>query len=268
MATRWNRLAVLVLFGLAIAVHAAAQEADLTEEQMKEFLLKADVIKSKHTSKGVTSPYRLTLSDGNITHDAAFKSVDESRSKMQFADGRVEVNFVDSYKYDLAAYELAKLLGLGHMMPVTVLRKWNGKTGALAWWLPVEMDEESRLRNKVQPPDPDAWNKQMYRMRIFTELVYDTDRNLGNVLIGKDWKLYMIDFTRAFRHYSDLRTPQNLRRCDKQLLEQLRTLKAEQLAEVTKGLLSKVEVSAVMKRRDKIVTLFEQLAQKSADVIY
>ncbi len=268
MLTRWSRLAALAVFVLAVVISAAAQEADLTEGQMQEFLLKAEVIKSKRTSKGVTAPYRLTLSDGKITHDAAFQSVDQSLPRMQFADGRVELNFVDSYKYDQAAYELAKLLGLGHMMPVTVVRKWNGRTGALTWWLPVAMDEEARLKKKIQPPDPDAWNKQMFRMRVFSELVYDTDRNLGNVLITKDWKLYMIDFTRAFRHFSDLRMPQNLVRCDKQLLEKLRTLDADNLAAVTKGVLSKGEVSAVMKRRDKIVALFEQLVQKSADVIY
>jgi len=37
-------------------------------------------------------------------------------------------------------------------------------------------------------------------MRVFSQLVYDTDRNLGNVLISEDWHLWMIDFTRAFRN--------------------------------------------------------------------
>jgi hypothetical protein len=27
----------------------------------------------------------------------------------------------------------------------------------------------------------------MYRVRVFDELVYDTDTNLSNVLIGEDW---------------------------------------------------------------------------------
>jgi hypothetical protein len=268
MLTRFHRLTALVAFVLAIAFNAAAQEPEMNEEQMKEFLLKAEVVKSKRTSKGITAPYRLTLSDGTVTHDAAFQAVNKSLPRMQFSDGRVEMNFIDSYKYDMAAYELAKLVGLQDMMPVTVLRKWNGQTGALTWWLPVVMDEEGRLNSKVQPPDPEAWNKQMYKMRVFSELVYDTDRNLGNVLITKEWKLYMIDFTRAFRLYAELRTPKDLVKCDKQLLEKLRALKAEDLTEATKGILSKGEVGAVMKRRDKIVALFDDLATKSADILY
>ena len=60
-------------------------------------------------------------------------------------------------------------------------------------------DEGQRLKQHAEPPDAEAWNQQMHRMRVFTALVADTDRNLGNVLISADWKLWMIDFTRAFR---------------------------------------------------------------------
>jgi hypothetical protein len=60
------------------------------------------------------------------------------------------------------------------------------------------MEEGERLKKKLPVPNPEPWNQQMYRMRVFTQLVADTDRNVGNVLIGTDWKLWMIDFTRAF----------------------------------------------------------------------
>jgi hypothetical protein len=268
MPTRFHRLVAVVAFVLAISFGAVAQEPDFNEDQMKDFLLKAEVVKSKRTSKGITAPYRLTLSDGKVTHDASFQPVNQTLPKMQYADGRVELNFVDSYKYNMAAYEVARLVGLVDMMPVTVVRKWDGKTGTITWWLTVEMDEESRLKNKIQPPDPDAWNKQMYKMRVFSQLVYDTDRNLGNVLISKDWKLYMIDFTRAFRLYGELQNTKDLIKCDKQLLEKLRALKHEDLAEATKGLLSKGEVGAVLKRRDKLVSLFDDMAKKSAEILY
>jgi hypothetical protein len=59
------------------------------------------------------------------------------------------------------------------------------------------MDEVERHKQKLVAPDPDAWNKQMYyKGRVFDELVYDTDANLTNVLIGEDWKIWRIDFTR------------------------------------------------------------------------
>ena len=81
------------------------------------------------------------------------------------------------------------------MMPVTVHRNWNGKDGTITWWIDDAFDESTRLKEKRQPPNPLAWNYQMYKMRVFAALVGDSDRNLGNVLITNDWKLWMIDFT-------------------------------------------------------------------------
>lgn len=121
-------LAVVVdLFCACLAT--ASEERTLTKEEMKQFLLNAKVVDSKHTGKGVTSPWRLTLSDGTVTHDAGFQAIDEHKTKMEFADGTVEMNFVDSYKYNVAAYVLAELLGLEDLLPVYVERKWNGQPG-------------------------------------------------------------------------------------------------------------------------------------------
>jgi hypothetical protein len=106
-------------------------EPTLTVDQMKAFLLNAEIVASRGTPKGITSPYRLTLKDGTLTHEAGFQAIDERSSRRDFADGTVELNFVDSYHYDIAACELATLLGLGEMMPVTVERTWQGKIGAL-----------------------------------------------------------------------------------------------------------------------------------------
>jgi len=250
------------------AVAPPSKEPSLAEEQMKQFLLKARVIKSKQTSKGVTAPFRLTLTDGTITHDGEYQTIEESKNFMRLEDGSTEINFRDSYHYNIAAYELAKLLGLGDMMPVTVERKWNGKVGSLEWWLPTQMDEAERLKRKVTPPDVEAWNHQMYKMRVFAQLVYDTDRNLTNVLIGDDWKLYMIDFSRAFRLQNDVKDVKDLVQCDRQLLEKLRQLNEAEVEEKTKGQLRKAEVKAVMARRDKIVAVFQQLiAQKGESAV-
>ncbi len=266
MNSRIRMIAASLLLIFAMPAFAPArQEPQLTEDQMRQFLLTAKVTHSSFASKGVTGVLRLTLSDGKITHDAAFQSIDEFKQRFEAMDGSVEYNFHDSYKYDIAAYELAKLLGQGDMMPVTVARKYEGKEGALSWWLPVMLDEASRLSKKITPPDVEAWNRQMHKMRVFTELVYDTDRNLGNVLISADWHLWMIDFSRAFRLYHDLRNPKNLERCDRQLLENLRRLDVKQVTENTGKYLTKGEIQGVMARRDKIVKLFEQLIAKKGE---
>lgn len=267
-AARCPALVIGLLLGLSslgLAASDQAADSNLTKEQITNFLLTAKVIKSHDSSTGITHPLRLTLSDGTITHDASFQSVDEHKGLEQFASGRMEMNFVDSYKYNIAAYTLAQLLGLDDMVPVYVQRKWAGRTGSLSWWLPVKMDEEQRLKKKIDVPDMDAWNKQMYRVRVFDQLVYDTDANLTNVLIGEDWKVYRVDFTRAFRGYKTLLRPDDLVRCDRQLLAKLKALDRAQVLAQTKGFLSKGEVDAVMARRDKIVQHFEQLIAKQGE---
>ena len=263
-------LAALALFclsvaGFVVASDSPSTEPKLTEEQERDFLLHAKVIKSKQSSKGVTSPWRLTLSDGTLTHDAVFQPVDERKNSMSFGNGRTELNFKDSYHFNIAGYELAKLLGMDDMVPMYVERKWNGSSGSIGWWLPIKMDEGERTKQHIQAPDPDGWNKQMYKIRVLDQLVYDTDPNLTNVLITADWKIWRIDFTRAFRLYKDLREPGDLVMCDRKLLDRLRKLDEDELAENTKKQLTKGELKAVIARRDKIVERFDKLVAEKGE---
>jgi hypothetical protein len=266
----WLGLAVLGCTLLPWIVRADDDTTQLSKEQIKQFLETAKVIKSKGSGKGITHPWRLTLTDGTITHDASFQAIDEHKPQMKFETGATELNFVDSWKYNVAGYEIADLIGLGDVVPVYVQRKWEGKTGSLSWWLPVMMDEAERVEKKIQPPDPDTWNNQMYRIRVLDELIYDTDPNLTNILIGKDWTIWRIDFTRAFRHSKDIRAPKNLEKCDRKLLAKLKDLKAEDVSARTKGYLNKDEVDTLMARRDKIVARFEQMAAQKgeSEVLY
>ena len=174
---------------------------------------------------------------------------------MQFSSGKTELDFVDSYKYNIAAYALAELIGMDDMVPVYVERKWQGNPGSLSWWLPVKMDEGERLDQKIDVPDPDAWNKQMYKIRVLDELIYDADPNLSNVQIGNDWKIYRVDFSLAFRQDKNLQNPEDLVRCDRKLFEKLKALDGNELQQKTKGYLTKGEVQAVMARRDKVSKL-------------
>jgi hypothetical protein len=267
---RCSGLAFVLIFLLAPGLCVGANEQNLSKEQIEHFLLTAKVINSRHSKKGITDTWRLTLSDGPVTHDASFQVIDEHKTEMTMADGRRELLFVDSYKYNIAAYRLAELLGLDDIVPTYVERKWEGQTGSLSWWLAVQMDEAERIKRKIPPPDDDAWNKQMYKIRVLDELVYDTDPNLTNVLISPDWKIYRIDFTRAFRLAKNLRGPKNLVRCDRTLFNKLKALDKNELATRTKGYLTKDEVGAVMARRDKIVTYFQKLIADSSenDVLY
>jgi hypothetical protein len=251
-----------------------APAAELSVEQIRTFLKDAKVIRSGNTSKGVTAPKKLTLSDGNITHDAVFQAIDDHQTVANLGGGgrqaSTELNFVDSYRYNIAAYELAVLLGLGHMMPVYVERRWNGQVGSISWFVPTLMDESERLKKKIQPPNPTDWNNQMYRMRVFSSLVRDTDRNLTNVLITHQWKLMMIDFSRGFRLQEELLHQKDLGKIDRQLLEKLEALTKEDVSRTTKDYLTKRELDAMLVRRDLLVAHFKKLIaeQGEAKVLY
>jgi len=261
-----RRLTVAALLCLICpSIVRAADEPTFTKEQIKNFLLTAKIVKSQQSSKGITNPWRLTLTDGAVTHDASFQSVDQHEAVKQLASGS-EVGFVDSYKYNIAAYELAEMLGVDDMLPVYVERSWKGTRGSLSWWLPVKMDEVERHKQNLTAPDADAWNNQMYKIRVFDQLIYDTDANLTNVLIGEDWKIYRVDFSRAFRRHKDLKNPkENLVRCDRKLLEKLKALDAKEVAEKTKNYLDKDNVKALMARRDKIVEYFQKLIAEKGE---
>jgi hypothetical protein len=258
-----------ILLTVAVLTQAVPPTAPaLSREDMAKFLTTAKVVGHHDIDRGVTHPVRLTLSDGTITHEAAFTLVDEHKEVMQLDSGRTELNFVDSYKYTLAAYGIAEILAVDDMMPVTVPFQWDQHKGALSWWLDVKMDEGERMKKKLEAPDLNEWGAQVYRMRIFAALVGDTDRNAGNILIGPDWKLWMIDFTRAFRTWKNLEKPETLTRCDKRLLGRMRILTADGITQHTDNLLTVPEINALLSRRDQIIKRFDDLiAQKGASKV-
>lgn len=241
---------------------APATTPELTVTQIKDFLKNAKVTKVRSTDKGVTAPRRLTLSDGTITHDAVFQAIDDRQTVAHLTGARgpqTELNFVDSYKYNIAAYEIATLLGIENMMPVYVERRWNGQVGSISWFVPTQMDESERLKKKIEPPKPGDWNNQMYRMRVFSSLLRDTDRNLTNVLITPDWKVMMIDFSRAFRLQSELLHVKDLNKIDRKLLAKIEALSRDDIKNVADDFVTKAELDALFGRRDLLVAHFKKL---------
>ena len=206
------RRALLIVFASCAAYVCAAEMPKLTLVEQEEFLKKAKVEKTKAARGGITGSLQATLSDGKITHDAHIQFIDESKSRFEGTRG-VEINFRDSFKFNVAGYRLAKLLDL-HMIPPSVERMYQGKAAAFTWWVDdVLMDEAGRLKKKLTAPDAEKWNEQMHVVRVFDQLIFNTDRNLGNLLITKDWDIWMIDHTRAFRTSKDLLNPKNLVKC-------------------------------------------------------
>lgn len=270
--SRWILGAALASFAL-VAAWAGPDEPNFTEEQKIDFLQHAKVIASKPEKKGISNASHLTLSDGKVTYDASFQPIDERKAEGPGPNGGIELNFRDYWGNNIAGYRIAKLLGLDDMVPVYTERKWNGTTGAISWRVAnLQFDEADRHNQKIVLPAAvlDGWNKQMYKLRILTQLFYDMDDNLTNVLITKDWKIWRIDFSRAFRLQHDLKDPKDLVQCDRQVLAKLRQLTYDQVFDATKPYLTKDQVKALIARRDKMVAYFDKLvAQKGeSQVLY
>jgi hypothetical protein len=254
-----------------VATTAAQQDVRLAPDQQREFLLSAKVLSARPIGKGITGSLRLTLSDGQVTHDAAFQSIDdrasdEERRQMRRRAG--ELNFVDSYKFNIAAYEIARLLGVDDMMPVTVARRYQGRTGSLTWWVDdVLMDEAEREKSPNQPPSALEFQRRRMRMVVFAELVGDVDRNKGNVLYTKDWRVVMIDFTRAFRLHDDLRQPTTLTSIHRELWQRLQALTLSNLRRAVDIYLTLEESRAVIERQEQLVEHYNRLIRERGEAV-
>ena len=230
----------------------------LSDAQIEEFLLKAKVVKTRSAGKGITGSIQATLSDGTLTHDAHIQTIDERKSQFVGTKG-TEFNFRDSWMFNVAGYRIDRLIGM-NMVPVSVSRRWRSQDAAFTWWLDdVLMDEGDRLKKKIQPPQSAAWNQQMQMVRMFDQLIANVDRNMGNLVITRDWRIWAIDHTRAFRTNTTLATPANVTRVDRAVFERLKTLDRNMVKEATDKYLSQYEIDAVMKRRDAIVARVEML---------
>ena len=245
----------------------------LSDEEMERFLLKAKVGKTKGIKKGVTGSLQATLTDGKITHDAHIQTVDERKQQFVGDKGGVEFDFRDSWEFNIAGYRIDRLIGM-NLVPVSVQRSHGYKPAAFTWWLDdVMMHEEDRLERKKanekdktkeqtqpsEPPDTEKWNQQMQMVRVFDELIGNVDRNLGNLMITNDWRVWPIDHTRAFRTNKQLKTPANVTRADRKVFERMKALDKDTLKKATGKHLSTFQIDAILARRDAIVQRLEGL---------
>ena len=248
---------VFVAVAALLTVSSAAAQQSITPEQQEAFLTTAKVTRTRDAGKGVTGTLRVTLSDGTLTHDASVQTVDVAMNEFRSNRG-TELNFKDSWRFNVAAYRLNEVLQLGRI-PVSIERRHRGKPGSFTWWVDdVLMDEGERLKTKTNSPDPLAWNEQMWHVRLFDQLIQNVDRNLGNLLIDKSWAVWMIDHSRAFRVSSKLSSPKNLTRIERGALERLRALDEATLSSAVGNYLTSFEKRALLQRRDEIVALFDK----------
>lgn len=263
-ASRWElRLLFLLLFtpvfvGVVIAGDHVWKASDGTPlpfqspEEIEEFLRTADVEEVERAPEGTTAPQKILLEKDGVKAYAIFRSVSIDQKQTRLASGTVVFDFRDDAVFEKAAYELARLLGYQNIPP-TVQRKIRGKDGTVQIWVTDSMMEKTRLEEEVKPPNKWRWAMQVYAMRLWDKLIYNDDRNVGNVLIDSDWNIWMIDHTRTFRKYSQVPEIEQIKFVERGVWEKLNNLKDEEIRSCLEPYVSADEIKALLKRRTAIV---------------
>ena len=230
----------------------------LPDAEIEQFLKEAKFVRARDTKKGVTGSLQASFTDGTRTHDVHIQTIDESKREFRSQQG-VEFDFRDSWMFNIAAYKIDRLIGL-NMVPVSVPRHHRSTPAAFTWWVDdVLMDEGDRLKKKIEAPDRRQWSTQTVMMRLFDELIANIDRNMGNILYARDWRLWAIDHTRAFRKNSSLKRPSHVTRCDRVVFERLKALDRDTLRREVGKFLDDGQIKALLARRDQIVKKLEDL---------
>ena len=258
-------LAVLPRAAQAVAATAAAQAAEPSSSKIwvnryaefEEFLRTAEIERTANVSTGVLGIKRAYFKPGGLAGSAALRSIRPGRY-----DG-----YWESYKGDIAAYKLDRLLELD-MVPPTVERRYNGDMVSLQLWAQdLKMLKEIQ-QQKLKPSNLEPYNFQLRRQKVFQNLAGNIDPNQGNILFDPAWNVILIDFSRAFTNTQKLTFEATS--IDRVFLDRIKALNRDTLRrELGDFVVDGGAVDAILARRDLIVKAFDKLAkEKGASQVF
>ena len=197
---------------------------------------------------GVTHPKRAFFKAGGLVESVAWKILPPGRP----------AGYWESYKSEIAAYELDKLLGMG-MVPVAVEKKWNRDTAAAIMWLsPIHSWKEMEPK-----PKPAKWVRQVSRMKMFDNFICNKDRNAGNLLVDDDWNLYLIDHSRAFIWDKDMAV--KMQSVDREFWDKIQALDEAQLTAALGKWVDKDGIRAMLTRRERMKKEIDKLVTANGE---
>jgi hypothetical protein len=224
------------------------------ETEIERFLASGKVTRMEAVPIGVTKPQRAYLEPGPVARFAWKQLPPQRRS-----------GFRESYKAEIAAYQLDRLLDM-HMVPPVVERKVDAQIGAAVLW--IEETKGWDMKKPVKGPEPE-WSRQISRMKLFDLLIGNIDRNQGNLIYDADWHLFLIDHSRAFTTRNSLDGIAPLGIVDKQLWSRIDALTPEQLQTTLGAWLSADEQKAMLTRRDRMRQTIEKMVKdKGAAAVF
>jgi hypothetical protein len=199
---------------------------------------------------GVTKPKRGYFAAGGPAASAAWKVLRPGRPN----------GYWESYKSEIAAYQLDRMLGM-NMVPPAVEKHWKGQKGAAVLWLhPVRS-----WKTVEDLPKPESWSREAIRMKMFDNLIGNSDRNAGNFLVDEQWNLFLIDHSRAFVHDSKL--PYAMGRVDKALWERMLELDEAGLTVQLGEWIDKPSIRAILKRREKMQQVIDNMLKTTNEAV-
>ncbi len=235
-------------------------------EQLEEFLLNADIIRSEDVGEGVTKPLRVYLRLDDIEAKGVWKNPEGIR------DG-----FLEGWKYEIAAYRMDKLLGL-NMIPPTVERELKGSKGSLQYWVTAEFSLLEVMEENISMPSEtrELREKMKYVARVFDSLIANEDRTQQNILYTKDWRTILIDHSRSFR--SSKKYTKNLlygkrglkgenpfRRLPRDLVDRIEALDFQKIKAVVNDYLTEKEIEAVLIRKGLILDEIKEMIEDKGE---
>lgn len=221
--------------------------------EIEEYLRTAEIVKMERIGTGVTNPYRAFFAPGGLCESMAFKPI----------RGGMIGGYLESYKAEIAAYEIDKLLEL-NMVPPTIERRVKGDLGSGIMWVAPTRTFKAMGGVPVAPPKYfDAFNRQMARAKMFHNLIGNRDPNLGNWLVDPEWNLILIDHTRALTTIND--RVHELTRIDDPLWERIRGLTEESLTAAVGPWLGKREIKAILERRTRMQADIDRLIKQEGE---
>jgi hypothetical protein len=249
---------------VAVAIHAAAQTTPAAATgakiwvgryaEFETFLKTATVTRNEQSLPvGVTAPKKIVLAPGGLVSAITWKPIRPG----------LYSGYYESYKSEIAAYELDKLLAL-EMVPPYVERKINGEVGAAAAWIDgVKSFKE--LGGAPQPPPALnwQWTRQIVRAKMFDNLIANTDPNLGNWLTDDAWNIVLIDHSRSFTGIQTL--THQMTYIDRQLWNRILALDEPTLTKTLGSWVGRGERRAILQRRDRMKKEIAALVAKRGE---
>lgn len=235
-------------------------------DEALHFLAGADIESQLAIPTGVTKPKKLLLEKNGVRAHAIFHYHHDEDRRVSLG-GKTVRFFRDSYRNQVAAYEMSRLLGISNVPP-TVLRKMKGRKGSLQLWIENAMNEKDVSildSSAIEENQKPKTSKLKSDMRVFDNLINNIDRNRTNILYDANWQLWLIDHTRAFGRETALPDTERLRRCSRPLWEKLRSLNDQRVYETLEPYMGKWEIRALLTRRDKIIEWLNARIEKEGE---